>query len=122
MKTICAHYFPNTVHIDRIIDSITASRVQHWNSSVWGWEMAYTPEWNVAYQTVKTKSPQFSFPGHMPAVGRGAILALISYPNSARFLDMTPDQLRMWIALSEDPAATLLLPVVIELANEIEIA
>ena len=45
-----------------------------------------------------------------------AISALIAWDDSAKFLDMTPDQLRFWIALSDDPKATLLLPAVVALA------
>jgi hypothetical protein len=51
-----------------------------------------------------------------------AILALIAWDDSAKFLDMTPDQLRFWIALSDDPKATLLLPAVVALAPELAMA
>jgi hypothetical protein len=41
-----------------------------------------------------------------------AISALVAWDNSAKFLDMTSNELNMWWALSEDPAAILLLSAV----------
>jgi len=43
----------------------------------------------------------------------GVILALIAWDRSAQFLDMTSNELKMWGALSEDPAAILMLTAVI---------
>ena len=42
-----------------------------------------------------------------------AIVALMVHEHSASYLDMDPEELRVWAALSEDPAAVLLLPAVI---------
>jgi hypothetical protein len=51
-----------------------------------------------------------------------AILALASYNDSIRFLEMPSEQLHFHAILSEDPAAILLLPAVIafEKINELE--
>lgn len=43
----------------------------------------------------------------------GAVVALTIYDDSAKYLDMTSDELKVWALLSEDPAAVLLLPAVI---------
>jgi len=51
-----------------------------------------------------------------------AVSALIAWDYSARFLDMTPDQLQVWIGISDDPAAMLLLPAVVALSTELEMA
>jgi hypothetical protein len=41
-----------------------------------------------------------------------AILALVAYDHSDRYLTMTADHLAVWGALSDDPAAILLIPYV----------
>ena len=55
---------------------------------------------------------------------RGSLIALLAYDDSAKYLGMTPDQLKMWAILSEEPAAILLLlPAVIafERISELEL-
>jgi hypothetical protein len=49
-------------------------------------------------------------------------MALIAWDTSAKYLDMSSDQLTVWMHLSEDPAAVLMLPAVIafEKINEME--
>jgi hypothetical protein len=42
-----------------------------------------------------------------------AMLALIAYDDAGQFLTMSSERLRIWIELSEHPAATLLLPAVL---------
>jgi hypothetical protein len=51
-----------------------------------------------------------------------AILALIAYDDCAHLLDMPSDRLKMWAALTEQPAAVLLLSAVIarELIAQLE--
>jgi hypothetical protein len=53
-------------------------------------------------------------------VSNNAILALIAYNNSSKYLDMSYQQLLIFASLSNDPAAILLLPAVKarELINE----
>lgn len=43
----------------------------------------------------------------------GAILALIAYDDSAKFLGMPSSELGIWAALSADPRTILLLPMVV---------
>jgi len=47
-------------------------------------------------------------------------VALIAWDHSAKYLKMTPDELRVWYALSDDPACILLLPAVMVLQEEME--
>jgi len=53
-----------------------------------------------------------------------AIVALIAWDDSSKWLNMPSDRLRVWHALSEDPACLLLLPAVIafEKIKELEVA
>jgi hypothetical protein len=53
---------------------------------------------------------------------RDAIIALIAYDDCAHLLDMPSDRLKMWAALTEQPAAVLLLSAVIarELIAQLE--
>ncbi len=44
---------------------------------------------------------------------QNVILALIAYDDCAHLLNMSSEQLKTWAALSENPAAILLLPAVI---------
>jgi len=44
-----------------------------------------------------------------------AIAALIAYDDCPKYLDMTPDELRVWAELSNDPSCILLLPMVIRM-------
>ena len=46
-------------------------------------------------------------------LANGAILALIAYDDCDQYLSMPSEQLRMWVTLTEKPAAVLLLPAVI---------
>ena len=41
------------------------------------------------------------------------MLAFVAYDHASKYLQMTPDQLRAWALLSEDPAAVLLIPAAI---------
>jgi len=42
----------------------------------------------------------------------GAMLALVTYDDAEQYLSMTAEELRLWAALSESPAAILLQPYV----------
>ena len=52
----------------------------------------------------------------------GSIAALIAWDDCAKYLNMTSDKLKVWTALSNDPACILLLPAVtaFEKINELE--
>jgi hypothetical protein len=51
-----------------------------------------------------------------------AILALVAYDDSAKYLGLPLDQLKMLYALTEHPAALLLQPAVLAFAMEKELA
>ena len=77
---------------------------------------------NAAWYAVKTADRNADRENAAWYAARNATLALISYDDSAKYLDMPSEKLRMWYILSEDPAAILLLPAVIafEKINELE--
>ena len=128
-------HLPNAHHIDRVIESSNKHPeiwVAAWASAgpvawdaAWGaaWDAAGDAAWSAAknaawYAAVKTADRENA----AWYAARNATLALISYDDSAKYLDMPSEKLRMWYILSEDPAAILLLPAVIafEKINELE--
>ena len=105
-------HLPNAAHIDRIIASAKA------HPEAWAavWELAPWAVWEAALKVAVYSAREAAWdaareaaPGH---VATSAILALIAWDHSVKFLDMTSNELKMWQALSEDPACILLLPVV----------
>jgi hypothetical protein len=60
--------------------------------------------------------------GYGSILSRGAILALIAYDDSAKYLELSVDQLQMMYLLNEHPACLLLQPVVQVFAMERELA
>lgn len=77
---------PNAAHIDRILASL--------KSHPDAWSAASRAAGDAAW---------------------GANAALIAWDNSAKYLDISSDQLKVWMHLSDDPAAVLILPAVIAL-------
>jgi hypothetical protein len=51
---------------------------------------------------------------------RDACQALITYDDAGKYLDLSSEKLKMIIALSEHPAAILLLPAVVEFEKEVD--
>ena len=109
MKTAWAH-LPNAKHIDRVLAHLEAHPGK-WDAArdaAWAaargaaWAAARDVAWGTAYTAAYTAA-------------RGAIAALIAWDNCAHLLELTPDQLRVYGRLSDDPAAVLLLPAVIVL-------
>lgn len=91
---------PNAAHIDRVLADLKA-RPEAWDAArdaAWGaaWDAARDAAWGTA---------------------RGTIIALIAWDDCAYLLNFTPDQLKAHIKLTNDPAATLLLPAVTALAG-----
>lgn len=72
----------NAAHIAAMEAALTAT-----------WSACCAATWGAAYSAAK-----------------GSVLALIAYDDSARYLDMTAEQLKIWARLSDEPAAVLLLP------------
>ena len=97
-------HLPNAAHIDRVLESSKS------HPDVW--DAAYEAARGAAYEAARNAATWYS------------ILALITYDDSAKYLDMTVDQLKMWAILSEEPAALLLLPAAIayEKISELETA
>ena len=145
MTTAWSH-LPNAVHIDRVLASVKA-HPGVWSSawyaaSDWSGDRARaaasdaertaarTAAWDAARDAERTAARtaardevRYAAWDAASAAARGAISALIAYDNSAKFLDMTSNELKMWGALSEDPAAILMLPAVIafEKISELEL-
>ncbi len=123
MTTAWSH-LPNAKHIDRVIASVKA-HPDAWRAP---WEAAWDWAWDRAWEALKAQARETARMAARDAAGgsaaRDAVLALIAWDNSAKFLDMTSDELKMWSILSEDPACILLLPAVqaFERIAEMELA
>ena len=129
-------HLPNAQYIDRVIESVN-SHPEIWGATsipVWSltrdaargeswyaaWDANRNTVWDEAWDAVKTADRNAVKTAAVAA--RDAILALVAWDDSAKYLDMTSEQLRVWAIISEDPAATLLLPAIIafERINELE--
>lgn len=119
-------HLPNAAHIDRILASVkahpeawtadytaartaartatrtrTAARIAAWDTAYTvAWSAAWDAAWDAAYTVAWTAA-------------RDSILALIAYDDAAKYLEMSSYELKIWVVLSEEPAAVLLLPTVI---------
>lgn len=109
-------HLPNAKHIDRILASVKENPAA-WDAAlgaargaVWGaaLDAALDAARDAARDAVRVDPARRS----RGAVW-GAVLALVTYDHAAKYLEMTPAQLRVWAELSEDPAAVLLIPAVI---------
>ena len=125
-KTAWSH-LPNAAHIDRIIASVK-SHPEAWaatGDAAWyqAWYAAREAVWDAARDAVSDAAVDEAWyaawyaarEAARYAVGdaaRYAVLALIAWDHSAKFLDMTSNELMMWRELSENPACMLLLPAV----------
>jgi len=121
-------HLPNAKHIDWALGSVEANP-KKWEAA-WeeppgldvkyvAWEAARHVANKVAWNATRAVYNDADWRIAQTAA-RGAILALIAWDHSAKYLKMTPDQLRVWHALSDDPACILLLPAVIVLQEEME--
>ena len=119
-KTAWSH-LPNATHIDRILASVkshpnvwkAAGEAASWDAAR---DRAWTAageaaSWDAARDAARTAALDAARYAAWTAA-RTAIAALVAWDNSAKFLDMTSNELKMWAALSEDPAAILMLPAV----------
>lgn len=134
-------HLPNAVHIDRVLASVkakpgawtkayNATRVTARDGAVSraasiaarniAWNAARGDAWNAAYDAA-TDAARWSRPeaAQHVAVGEAArdaawyaIAALVAYDDSAKYLDMPLDQLKMLYVLTEHPACSLLQPAV----------
>jgi len=133
-KTEWSH-LPNAHHIDCVLASVKA-HPEIW-SMCWSAARAAAQDaarssaraatWDAAQDAARSSARDAAWDAAWGAAGyaaRDAILALVAYDDSATYLDMSSDQLKMWAILSENPAAILLLPAVtaFEKINELELA
>ena len=93
-------HLPNAKHIDRILASVKENPA--------AWDAVWDAALDAARDAVRDAARRWA----RGAVW-GVVLALVTYDHAAKYLEMTPDQLRVWAELSEDPAAVLLIPAVI---------
>ena len=101
-------HLPNAKHIDRTLASVKENPAA-WDAARGAvWDAALDAALGAARGAVLDAARRWA----RGAVW-GAVLALVTYDHAAKYLEMTPDQLRVWAELSEDPAAVLLIPAVI---------
>ena len=130
-------HLPNAQYIDRVLESVkshfeiwTGAMVAAWSADwsaarpaamVATWSAARGAAWDAAGAVARFVAWDAARPAAWDAA-RSASMALIAYDDSAKYLDMPSEQLRVWSILSEDPAAILLLPAVVafERINELE--
>ena len=117
-------HLPNAKHIDRTLASVKENPAA-WDAArgaVWGaaLDAVRGAVWDAARGYPVPTARGAVWDAALDAARRwargavwGAVLALVTYDHAAKYLEMTPDQLRVWAELSEDPAAVLLIPAVI---------
>jgi hypothetical protein len=106
MTTAWSH-LPNAAHIDRIMADLTA------NPDNWTW--AYSAAWERARTAAWTAASSAAWAAAWDAVldtARTTIVALIVWPESAEYLDLSVESVRV-LALLGDQRAILMLPAVI---------
>jgi hypothetical protein len=133
--TVWSH-LPNAIHIDRVLASVTVHPEEWddaWDRTGWhgrwhgrmGWILAWDQAWDQAYsQTWDQAWDQLRVQvrGHARGHARGALLALVAYDDSAKYLNMPIDQLKMLYTLTEHPACVLLQTAAMVFAKEKELA
>ena len=132
MTTKWAH-LPNARHIDRVLASVKA-HPDSWAAArdaaghaAWyaAWDAARHAAghavWDAVWGAARHAAGGAAWGAARDAAGDAA-LALIAYDDCAHLLGLSPDELRMWAALGQQPAAALLLPAVIafEAINKLE--
>ena len=110
-------YFPNAVHIDRILAHLR-EHPEKWSTAS---NAAGNAAWNAAGYAARDAA--WNAAGYAARhaawyAARGAILALIAYDDCTYLLNMTPEQLEIYAHLGAR-GAWLLLPAVIAM-NENE--
>jgi hypothetical protein len=117
-------HLPNANHIDRIISDFQ-SRPELWKHASIGFSFEdpdneWFRAWDIAYLGLSYTKHHYLFEEIINSIQgivsysvQGAILAIIVWPDSDRFLTMRPDQVEFMGALLNQPASTLLLPAVV---------
>ena len=111
-------HLPNAVHIDRILAHANANP-EKWeaasNEAAWiaAWSAAVDAAWNATWSAA-----WYAAWNEVWSVGaRGAILALMTYPDCAYMLNMSPEQIKMYAHL-DVKGAWLLYPAAIAMEKE----
>ena len=131
-------HLPNAVHIDRILASVK-SQPESWDQAID--QVFYRARGQVCYQAWdRARAEQVWDPAREQVwdqiwkqtwneardqawdQGRSALLALITYDDCAKYLELSVDQLKMLYQLSEHPACILLQPAVLVFEKERELA
>ena len=110
MTTAWAH-LPNAAHIDRVLASLrespevwTAARTAARDASYdAAYDAAYVAAYDAAYVAARVAAWDAAY-----SAARGALLALIAWDDSAVFLEMPPDAVRLVAASGHHPAILLL--------------
>jgi len=133
-------HLPNAVHIDRVIASVN-QHPEIWSAAHdaardavrhaarhavrhaarhEAWCAAHNAAWSAAHNAAHNAARDVAWCAAWSAVrhaarhaASSAILSLIAYDDCEQYLSMTSEELRLWSLLSNNPAAILLLPVVI---------
>lgn len=130
-------YLPNAHYIDCILSSLR-SKPKMWkeiymaDEELWD-RPRFHEAWDTADNIVRSSTRYQAWlevlygvgdrgSGYGSILSRGAILALIAYDDSAKYLELSVDQLQMMYLLNEHPACLLLQPVVQVFAMERELA
>lgn len=105
---------PSANQIDEVLEYV--------RSPAWGWQNAtsevafkilHTPDYDTEYKKAHDKLDKHTFHIYEALWRRcvitdgGALLALVVYPNCAHMLELTPEQLKIYIGLGI-PGASLL--------------
>ncbi len=122
-------HLPNAKHVDRVLESFK-SHPEKWEAAwdaaydaaydaAWGaaYDAAYYAAWEAAWDAAYDAAYDAAWGAAYDAAYYAAV-ALIAWDHSEKYLDMTPDELRIWGRLSDDPACILLLPMIIVLQKE----
>lgn len=123
------NHLPNAIHIERVLDTLAVNNSEFfaaWNqkwqrapvriaasSDAWDttWINGRHPVYEGLVQASLDATMLMRWDHQSDAIMnvRDTISALITYDHAGQFMDMPYSELRTWAALSEDPAAILML-------------
>ena len=129
MTTAWSH-LPNAAHIDRILADLTANPT-HWPASAWDPVdyAAYQAVWlatrYAAFDVIFAQSSKFAAWEQVKVAARPAawdsIKALIAWDETADYLNLSLDQLKMWALLGDNYGAVLMVTAVTAFAKSKEL-
>jgi hypothetical protein len=118
-------HLPNAIHIDRVLASAKANP-KEWDQAS---AKANPKEWEQAMGQAHDQARDqvwyqvsVRLPWRPAEWARGALMALATYDDCAKYLKLPIDQLNMLYQLTEHPACILLQPAVLVFAKEKELA